>query len=396
MGKKLFPRFSIFFVVAIFGLTSFFSLTGCGISGGGGKEELKMAEVSQAEPAPQPETSKPLPAAEASAAGGFETDEFDDEIQMLNGSLNWSKGFVRAKGFGLPPDNITNPQQAKLLAFRAAYADALVSLLEITKGVHVTANTTVEDYIIKNNTVELKVNGIVKGAKVIRREYRDKDRTGVVEVGVALENVAMSIPKEILSSEGASDLELWDGMENATLRQMAAGNDDLMNSIINSVTLDEIQGKLGRVAEENEQSADRDEKLLAGIEKLTLEIEKLKTKEVEQPRYTGIVVNAAGSGIKPVMAPTIYYKDEDEYKVLYGIDDGRARDANVHALVMWERTLSGAGENPRVTQTPLVVNATHLGKEQSALAISAEDAKTLESMNEETHFLEEGKVVIVR
>jgi hypothetical protein len=141
--------------------------------------------------------------------------------------------------------------------------------------------------------------------------------------------------------------------------------------------------------------ADRNEELLAKIEKLTEEIEALKSAE-EPLKYTGIVVNAAGSGIEPCMAPNIYYKSGDTYKLLYGVEDGRPRDANVHALVVWERTLSGANDNPRVTETPLVVSASGLSKEESALAISEEDAKTLEGLNQETHFLEHGRVVVVR
>jgi len=391
MERKLFSRSIMFSIVAIVSVT--FILVGCGIFGGKGKEEEAAKTVVPV--VVQPIPSKPLAAAETSEESKFESGELDYEVETVNGVVNWSKGFVRAKGHGIPPETAVNDAQSKLMAFKAAEADALAKLLEIINGVQVTATTTVKDYVLKDYNIELKVAGIIKGSKEVKRIFDEEKKVAIVEVGVAMEDMAMSIPKEELSFEQSASLDVWETKEDATLRQLAGGDEALLKSIKNSKSLDEIEQKLGKMADDNEKMADRDEQLLASIELLTQEIGKLKITE-KPMNYTGLVINAAGSGIKPCMSPNIYYKVGNEYKLLYGAEDGRARDANLHALVVWERTLIGASDNTRVTQTPLIVSATHLAKEQSALAISRDDAMKIEQINAEKSLLEDGKVVIVR
>ena len=167
MDKKLYAKLSIFSIVVIFGLAVF--LIGCG---GKGKEAepAKPAETAAIAPV-APQLDKPLAAAESSDESKFESDELDYKEETLNGVLNWSKGFIRAKGYGVPPENAVSDEQGKLMAFRAAYADALANLLEITNGVKVTATTTVQDYMVKDHTIELKVGGIIKGSKEVKRVF---------------------------------------------------------------------------------------------------------------------------------------------------------------------------------------------------------------------------------
>jgi len=387
MDKRLLSWFSVFSIVII--LSVVFLLVGCG----GGKKEAEPVEPVSVAASGQP--SRPLPAAESSAESSFESDELDYKEETINGVLNWSKGFIRAKGYGVPPENAISVEQGKLMAFRAAYAGALANLLEITNGVKVTATTTVKDYVVKDHTIELKVGGIIKGSKEVKRIFDEEKNIAIIEVGITMEEVAMGIPKAGAAFDDSLSFEIWETKEDATLREIAGGNEELAAALRNSKNMEEIEQNLEKMSRDNQALASTNEQLAASIQLLTMEIGKLRPTEAP-PNYTGVVVNAAGSGVKPVMAPNIYYKSGDTYKLLYGLNDGRVRDNNMHALVVWERTITGAGDNTRVTQTPLVVNATHLSKEQAALAISEEDAKMIEQANRSNKFLEDGKVVIVR
>jgi len=391
MNRRLYARFSILSVVAILSIAFF--LAGCCIFGGKSKEKkaeetvakapVAASEKSQAKPA------KPLKAAGTSDESKFETDDTDYEIKTVNGALNWSKGFIRAKGYGVLPDGVSNPQQARLMAFRAAYADALANLLEITAGVNVTATTTVEDYMLKDHTIELKVQGVVKGSKEVERVFDEDKKMAIIEVGIAMENLAMGIPSEPVFADVPLTMDVWETKGKATLEEIAGDNMELSKAISSSDNLDDIESKIKNMAAENEE-------LLATVKILTREITEIKGTETKPVVYTGVVVDAAGSDIKPCIAPNIYYKSGDSYKLLYGMEDGRARDNNMHALVGWERTLAGASDNERVTRKPLVIKATHLSKEQAALAINEDDAKTIEALNQEMRFLEEGRVVVIR
>lgn len=393
MYRKSFYGSTVFSIAVISGLV--FLLAGCCVFGGKGKKEEPVKEPEPMAVIAPAAGAKPLAAAETSDDSKFESDEFDYEEKTVNGVLNWSKGFIRAEGFGIPSDKAVNDEQGKLMAFRAAYADALANLLEITNGVKVTATTTVKDYMVKDHTVELKVAGIIKGSKEVKRVFDADKNVAIVEVGIVMEDVAMSIPKEGLSFNDSANLELWETRGNATLTQIAGDNEELAAAVKSSESLDEIEQKLEKMSKDNEALAGRNEKLLASIALLTQEIGRLSSSETPS-NYTGVVVNAAGSGIKPCMSPNIYYKSGDTYELLYGPNDGRPRDANMHALVVWERTLTGASDNTRVTRTPFVVSATHLAKEQSALAISEEDAQMIEKINKDAQLLEDGRVVVVR
>ena len=173
------------------------------------------------------------------------------------------------------------------------------------------------------------------------------------------------------------------------------GNDRILEEIIrNSGSLHEIEQKLAPMREE---SAARDKEVYERIEKLSLEIKELKNIELRVESllldYTGIVINAAGSNIKPNAKPNTYYKDGDETKLFYGINDGRAKAQPVFACFV--KTITNADNHPRVKQTPYIAKAIALSEEKCSFVISAEDAKMIEKINQEKHLLDKCKVVIV-
>lgn len=383
MYRKSSLVFRAFIMVAIFSLV-FMLFAGCGIFGGGKKEEKKP----KAEAAPEKVSKAP--------EEQFKSGELDVEIKTVNGSLNWSKGFIQAKGYGLPPDNITNEQQRRLMAFRAAYADALSQLLEITAGVQVTSTTTVKDFMTKDNTVELKVQGIIKGARELAREYNAEEKTAVVQLGIYLEEVAKAIPEEDLPEGGALKFYNWEVKKDTTLYPIVGDDKVLAETIKTSTSLDDLKKKLEEMAEENRRSAEQNQQLLARIEMLNQEIAKLNDidkRSKELGDYTGIVVNAAGSDVKPAMKPSIYYKSGDETKILYGSGDGR--DKALESLAGWVQTLIEAINHDRVTQNPLVVNAQGVSDENCAFIIATDDAELIKKIDEQKHLLENCSVVII-
>jgi hypothetical protein len=105
-------------------------------------------------------------------------------------------------------------------------------------------------------------------------------------------------------------------------------------------------------------------------------------------RYTGLVVDARGLGVTPVLAPRLL---DATGKALYGAaalaDDVRTATG----VAAWFDSLEAAKKATLVGEKPLVVKAT--GLQGSDLVLSADDAKALAGVN--TRFLAEGRVVIV-
>ncbi|MEW5767464.1 MAG: hypothetical protein AB1797_07520 [bacterium] len=386
MSKKLRPRLQTLLV----GSLAFLLLlaTGCGVCSKGGKKEGPETLPSPVEP-PQP---KPAPGAKEIP----KAEKLDFEVKTVNGSLNWSKGLVSAKGYGVPPADAPTPEVARLLAFQAAKVEAQANLLEITAGVHITATSTVKDYMIADRVIETKVEGVLKGAKEIKMEFLEEEQMAVVEVAVFLEEIGGAIPNKAIGPALPQEQPLrkfasLDTGQNPTLTPFLGDNAEVINAVRSGRNLDEVEQSLNNMAQ-------RDEKLLAVLAALMQEIDLLKKSQaapVKPVEYTGIVVNAAGSGIMPHMKPNIYAQADEAARLFYGIGDGRPRDPNLHALAAWEQTLTGATNNSRVAQTPLVVKVVSVSDDKKSLAISQEAAQQIEEIEKEYHLLERGRVVIV-
>jgi hypothetical protein len=107
-----------------------------------------------------------------------------DAIETVSsGKINWTVGEVYAAGIGAPPAQPANAAQARAMAERAAFVVALRNLLEVVKGVRVDSETMVENYMIKSDTIRTRVEGIVKDARIVKKQYMSD---GSVEMLVAM------------------------------------------------------------------------------------------------------------------------------------------------------------------------------------------------------------------
>lgn len=103
--------------------------------------------------------------------GAADQDEghYNDMITP-NGYTDWTRGVVVAKGLGVPPKTSANALQAREMTRTAAWSVALRNLLEVVKGVSVDSTTTVNNFVTTNDEVRTKVEGMVRGAKVVQEK----------------------------------------------------------------------------------------------------------------------------------------------------------------------------------------------------------------------------------
>lgn len=95
----------------------------------------------------------------------------------------WAIGTISAVGTGVPPEGVTGTE-AKLMAVRAAELDARRQLTEKVLGVHIDAQTTVNDFVVQNDTVKADVDTFLAGATVSEPRYLDD---GSVEVTASID-----------------------------------------------------------------------------------------------------------------------------------------------------------------------------------------------------------------
>ena len=363
----------------VISLSVLLAFAGCGIYGSEKPEET---------PVKPPPVRRP----------DFVDDESDVVVkptETIEGSINWSKGFIQARGYGRPPGDETDEEAKRLLALRAAKAEAYSNLAEITAGVKVTSDTTVRDMTLENYDINLKVEAVIKGAKELDAAYDVENKSAIVRLGIYLERLAKDIPGEGLPPGREPEVNKWGFNQNTTLYRIIGNNEELKKSIEASKNLEELKEEL---KDEFRESATRDERLLETIEKLNQEIENLSKigERVESllDNYTGLVIVAPGMDIEEIMYSEIYYEDGDEQKLLYGPNDGRGKTEG--NLVYFYRNLTDASRDELVRDNPYKVIAIGIGRDNSSILISAEDAELVEKINKATNILAERRVAIVK
>ncbi len=261
--------------------------------------------------------------------------------QKANGSINWTRGIIQAKGIGAPPEKYYGKPQARPMALRAAKLDAMRNLLEVTKGVRIDSTTTVENYVVESDIIMSKVDGMVKGAQVVKQEYLS-DGTVEVTMQMSLHGgfAQLLLPKEIKQVE--------------SIRPVIP-------------------------AKETPPSLPVEPSI--SISKPAPDI------------LTGLVVDAKGINVRPAMAPKIL--DENGQEV-YGSAFVSREFAVQQGMSGYAKEIAAAQNNPRVTDNPLTVKGLKTeGPGNSDIVISNADASRLRSASEHLSFLKKCRVMIV-
>ena len=225
---------------------------------------------------------------------------------------NWEKAEtanVVATGTG-----VANPEfegaQARLMARRAAIVDGYRMLLEYAKDVQINSETLVQDLMSRSDVVSAKINGTIKGAKII-----DEGESGTGKNYYYW--VKMSVPVFGANSVAAA-------------------------------TLPEIM--------KNTPTAEPPMDVTAKTSAFSKKEFKEVKKEVKAANYTGIIVDATGMGLESTMAPQIL---DTNGRVVYGMENIDVDFAVSHGLVEYSRDLQAtAGGSSRAGNNPLVIKAT--------------------------------------
>ena len=284
--------------------------------------------------------------------------EWQEVVEKIgNGSINWSQGIIQAKGIGAPPENLSGKPNARPMAIRAAKLDAIRSLLEITKGVRITSSTTVKNFAVENDIIMSEVEGMVKGAQVVQREYLS-DGTVEVTMQMSLSGgfAQLVLPKDIKQIE--------------PIKSVTPVKKPLAPSLKKPFVPDIDVQKTKPDVQETKPDA----------EKIT-------------QIYTGLVVNAKGINVRPAMAPKII--DENGQEV-YGSAYVSREFAVQQGMSGYTKDLEAALNNPRVTDNPLIVKGLKTkGTGRSDIVVSNADAALLRSASENLSFLKKCRVMIV-
>ena len=254
------------------------------------------------------------------------TDNSKDVIELKeNGSINWSRGVVQAKGIGIPPTKLSGDSNVRTEALTDAKLNASHVILKIIKELRIYGTTVVGDYAIQDPAIMSKIENMVNNAKVVKKEYLT-DGTVKIEMEVNLRGgfAQLILPKEI--------------------------------------------------------------KPLDSIKLVTMN-------KSSTPVFTGLVVDAKGLSVKPVMVPKII--DENNQEV-YGSAFVSREYAVQQGMSGYSRDLKESLKDKRVSDYPLVVKGLKTsGPGHSEIVISNADASKLRGISESLYFMKKCRVIIV-
>lgn len=109
----------------------------------------------------------------------------DELVPSEGGTVSFSAFSVKVKGFW--KKNCT--ARGRLTAERAARVDSMRRLAERIKGVNITSNTTVENFVAESDDVNVSMRAFLRGAKEIGVRYHSDDLICEVEMQVKLKQV---------------------------------------------------------------------------------------------------------------------------------------------------------------------------------------------------------------
>jgi len=325
-----------------------------------------------------------------------------DAVETVGqGMINWTSGEVYATGIGAPPPNAVNPAQARAMAERAAQVVAYRNLLEIVKGVRVDSETVVENFMTKSDIIRTKVDGVIKGAMPVKKQYLSD---GSVEITVVMRmkgdflnavvpetfggamlppppvrpapSVALPAPPKQPPAPPSPDKKP-EPPRSEPVKPAPAPLQPEKKSEPPKVTMQQPQQE--KKAETPQQPP--------------VVVPDQATSQFKGGKATGVVIDGRGLGLKPALLPKIVDPQGQEIYVGQVVPRTNAVEQGVAG---YAKDVNAAANNFRVTDNPAVIKGLRAsGAARTDIVLGQADAQVLRDLGKKGDFLQFCRVIIV-
>ncbi|UZP68717.1 LPP20 family lipoprotein [Desulfovibrio mangrovi] len=312
------------------------------------------------------------------------------EAMGSSGYIDWQNMRAIGSGMGVVPANASQAQ-ARFLGTRAAAVDARRNLLEVVKGVRIDSTTVVNNYLVQNDVIASQVQGFVQGAQV--------ENTWITNDGIYHATVSLPLTgafgKMLMVTLGTPPPR--DGM----------GEQDLPPATRQRIG--ELERRIDILMSQMEAlraALDKQETRISGVEsaisgqgttlsemRKQLDSPARPQQSPPLPSYSGLVVDARGSGFTPCLRPELHGPDG----LIFPSQTLNRQVAAAEGFVRYMDSIPAAQRLQRVGNLPLTIKATGtVSGTPSALTVSENDAATLHSLlTGENNMLDTCRIVIV-
>jgi hypothetical protein len=295
----------------------------------------------------------------------------------LSVTRNVEQGFINnyivVEGEGLPSSDSRSIAQKRLTAERAAVVVAYRQLAEFMAGVTLISNTMVKDCELRYDEIKSAVQGFVRGAEIIFKEYNEKEEVAraVVKVGIkGPQGFGGLMYEKLLKNPRIRAAVVEEKPTYAPIVQVSAGEPKPVMTEPRPV-----------VAEPKPVSTEPAQGASVAKPVMPEEI------------FDGLVVDATGHNFKPALinriftlkGEALYDPSKVDQKIL--VENGCAEYAN--SVDKAKSALQARG-----TKNPLIVKATGTAS-PADLQVSDDDAVKIFSVNQKADFFAAAKVAFV-
>ena len=270
-------------------------------------------------------------------------------------NVDWNNNVIRATGGGVAPANARNMAQARMMARRAAITDAYRQLAEYVGGVNVDSETTVSMAEVQSDVVKTRVQATVRGARIV-----DERQTGDGGYEVTVE-----VPMFGVSSLASAVIS-----RPAVIESFPEQTADVLPSKVEPYQDGGWATPAPSTNKGSSAAAAPDGKAIG--------------------RFTGLIVDCRGLGLKPVMSPVIKNANG---RPIYGYKNLDYDKVIEKGMASYARNMSEAS---RAGHNPLIVRALDVENHGGTPVLSVADANRVLIENGATHFLDDTNVVFPR
>ena len=251
---------------------------------------------------------------------------------FAQGEIDWERRVVTASGIGAPNPNMPNMAAKRAGAINAAKMYAVRDLVATVKGMYLSSENTVENYMTTSDVITTQVEGIAKAYRMVGKPKYFED--GSVEV-----TVEMSIDGDL--SALIMKEQQFDGTESV-------GEADYKLSDITTDTPDV---------------------------------------------YTGLIIDCSDVQLRPALAPKILSKSGAE---VYGSANVSREFAVQQGMLGYLKDIEKAKATSRVQNNPYIIKAIAVqGANKADIVISDEDAAKVKELSSKLNFLRECRVIAI-
>ena len=314
-------------------------------------------------------------------------------------SVDWKSRVVTVTGESVAPPNAVSQAQARAMASRGARADAYRNLAETINGVRVEGETTVENMITTKDTIRLRVDATIKGARVID-EKAMSDGSYRVTMQVPLFGVSNSLASAVFEKDYAVEPfpdPVFDVESSAANRTYQPSTN------YNPVPTTPYQSPLSRMAVLTNYNLQNLQSYSTTTNAPTYQQPTQNSQPTQQAArktvadyaamaeggYTGLVVDCRGLELQPVMSPVIMNVNGTKIYGHKNLDIDKVISMGMADYV------DNTGSADRAGDKPLVVKAVSLENFNSNPVVAISDSNRILIENYASKFLKDLKVVFL-